>query len=118
MKIVNFVFIKILRFYRRWISPLKSPTCRYYPSCSSYSLTLFRLTSPMYALFFSIIRVLKCNPLFKGGYDYPSLEVRIIPRFGAPIKVLYWIIPCRDLSFHLLPLKQIRFKAYIIFKEV
>lgn len=118
MKIINFVFIQMLRFYRWWISPLKSPTCRYYPSCSSYSLTLFRLTSPMYALFFSIIRVLKCNPLFQGGYDYPSLWVKISPVFAAPKECLYWIIPCKMMDFPILRQKQMHFKAYIIFKEV
>ncbi|MGE3062546.1 MAG: membrane protein insertion efficiency factor YidD [bacterium] len=66
---VNKLFILLIRSYRRFISPLFPPVCRFTPTCSEYSLMAFEKYSVFKAAFLSIKRILRCNPFFKGGYD-------------------------------------------------
>lgn len=59
----------IIRFYRKFISPLKPPTCRFYPTCSTYALEAIEVHGPLKGGYLSTKRILKCNPLHPGGYD-------------------------------------------------
>ncbi|NPA13473.1 MAG: membrane protein insertion efficiency factor YidD [Aquificae bacterium] len=63
--------IQILKFYQRFISPLYPASCRYYPTCSSYSIQAVEKYGILKGLLKSIWRVLRCNPFSKGGVDYP-----------------------------------------------
>lgn len=70
--IMKKLLILLIRKYQRYISPLKTkPTCRFYPTCSEYAV----LTIEKYGAFRggikAVCRILRCNPLFKGGIDYP-----------------------------------------------
>ena len=56
-------------FYRRVLSPLKGPTCRYYPTCSEYALEAVRRHGPGKGAYLAIRRVLRCHPFHAGGYD-------------------------------------------------
>ena len=67
--IVNFLPMLAIRFYRRFISPLLPPSCRFYPSCSAYSLECFRHYSVFKALWMTSARILRCNPFNPGGFD-------------------------------------------------
>ena len=67
---LNKVFIKVIRFYQKFISPqLGFSKCKYYPTCSNYALEAFRKYGPVRAFFKSVWRILRCNPFSKGGYD-------------------------------------------------
>ncbi len=68
-KIINQVPILLIKFYRSYISPLLGPSCRFYPTCSSYALEAFRMHNFFYATWLTLWRVLRCNPFSKGGYD-------------------------------------------------
>ena len=46
-----------------------NPTCRYHPTCSTYAKTAFETHNFFYASLLSVWRILRCNPLSKGGYD-------------------------------------------------
>ncbi len=59
----------LIRFYRRFISPLKPPCCRFYPTCSEYALEAFEKRGFFVGLALTVWRVLRCNPFGKGGYD-------------------------------------------------
>ncbi len=65
------ILVRLLELYRKYLSPLKPPTCRYYPTCSEYAI----LSLKKYGLFIGILksvwRILRCNPFSKGGIDYP-----------------------------------------------
>ncbi|WZL83337.1 membrane protein insertion efficiency factor YidD [Vallitaleaceae bacterium 9-2] len=61
--------IGLVKFYRKYISPLKQPTCIYIPSCSSYSLEALERYGFIKGSYLSIRRILRCNPFAKGGYD-------------------------------------------------
>ena len=68
-KIINQVPILLIKFYRSYISPLLGPSCRFYPTCSSYALEAFRTHNFFFALWLTVWRLLRCNPFSKGGYD-------------------------------------------------
>lgn len=70
MQIINKIFITIIKSYQKLISPLTGNNCRFYPSCSQYSITAFKRFNIFKAFWLSITRILRCNPFFKGGIDY------------------------------------------------
>ena len=63
------IIIKSIKFYRKYISPLKTPCCRFYPTCSEYSKQAIMKYGSIKGSFLSIKRILKCHPFNKGGYD-------------------------------------------------
>ena len=63
--------IFLIRLYRRYVSPLKPPTCRYVPTCSEYSIQALQKYGLLKGTAKSVWRVLRCNPFSKGGYDPP-----------------------------------------------
>ncbi|WLR55967.1 membrane protein insertion efficiency factor YidD [Mesobacillus subterraneus] len=62
-------FIAIIRFYQVVISPLKPPTCRFYPTCSHYGLEAIKRFGPFKGGWLTIVRILKCQPFHPGGMD-------------------------------------------------
>jgi len=63
------VGIALVRFYQRFLSGLKPPTCRYYPSCSEYAAQAVARRGLLRGLLFAAWRVLRCHPFSPGGYD-------------------------------------------------
>lgn len=63
------LMIRMIRFYRRSISPLKPPCCRFTPTCSAYAIEAFEKRGFFIGLILSVWRILRCNPLCRGGYD-------------------------------------------------
>ena len=61
--------IALIGFYRKHISPFTPPRCRYYPTCSQYAVEAFETHGFIKGFFLTVFRLLRCNPLFKGGYD-------------------------------------------------
>ena len=64
------IFILLVKFYQKVISPLKKPSCRFYPTCSTYSIKAFKKHGAIKGLYLTISRVLRCNPFNPGGIDY------------------------------------------------
>jgi putative membrane protein insertion efficiency factor len=58
-----------VRLYQRLISPLIAPRCRYYPSCSTYAVDAIRTYGVLRGLVLAAWRLLRCNPLSRGGFD-------------------------------------------------
>lgn len=63
------IFIFIIKLYRKYISPLKKPTCRFYPTCSQYSLSAYEKYGFIKGTYLSLRRILKCHPFHPGGHD-------------------------------------------------
>jgi putative membrane protein insertion efficiency factor len=61
--------IGCVRFYQRFISRWLPPVCRFQPSCSQYMIDAIRKKGLLVGLWKGILRILRCNPLFPGGYD-------------------------------------------------
>lgn len=61
--------IKLIKLYRKRVSPNTPPKCRFYPTCSEYALEAFERFGVIKAFLLTLWRFLRCNPLFPGGYD-------------------------------------------------
>jgi len=68
-KLIAQIFRLLIRFYQVCISPLFPPKCRYYPTCSAYTLEAINKYGPFSGLFMGIKRILRCHPFHEGGYD-------------------------------------------------
>lgn len=67
--ILQYLFLAIVKFYQKFISPMRPPCCRYYPTCSQYAVEALKKYGPIKGGGMAIWRVLRCNPWSKGGYD-------------------------------------------------
>ena len=63
------ILITMIRFYQRYLSPLKSTKCPYYPSCSNYGLEAVKKYGVFKGGILALWRIIRCNPFSKGGYD-------------------------------------------------
>ncbi|MCK4255489.1 membrane protein insertion efficiency factor YidD [candidate division WOR-3 bacterium] len=66
---MKYVLILVLNIYKKIISPLFPPSCRFYPTCSEYSKEAIIRYGVFKGLGLGIWRVLRCNPFSRGGYD-------------------------------------------------
>ncbi|WP_217556129.1 membrane protein insertion efficiency factor YidD [Paenibacillus sp. GbtcB18] len=55
--------------YRKYVSPLKPPTCRFYPTCSQYALEAIERHGPLYGSWLAAKRICRCHPFHPGGVD-------------------------------------------------
>lgn len=63
------VLIAIVRAYKKYISPLLPPSCRFTPTCSEYAMEALSKHGAWKGSLLAIWRILRCNPFCKGGYD-------------------------------------------------
>lgn len=63
------ICLAIIRFYQRFLSPLKPATCRFYPTCSQYLYEALLKYGLIRGSLLGIWRLLKCHPFHPGGYD-------------------------------------------------
>jgi len=60
----------LVKFYQKFISPLFPARCKYYPSCSAYSVQAFGKHGFFKGLLLTVWRLLRCNPWSNGGVDH------------------------------------------------
>ena len=63
------LLIKMIKLYRKYVSPLKRTKCPYFPTCSEYGLEAVEKYGAVKGSALAAWRVMRCNPLSKGGYD-------------------------------------------------
>ena len=63
------LFLFIIKFYRKYISPMKSTKCPYIPSCSEYGMEAIEKYGALKGVALALWRIIRCNPFSKGGYD-------------------------------------------------
>lgn len=66
---IGWLLILPIRFYQKFISPLKPPSCRFTPTCSQYAIEAIRKHGPFKGLALAVWRILRCNPWGGSGYD-------------------------------------------------
>ncbi len=72
MKSYNPLFwllIGLVRFYQLFISPVIGPRCRFYPSCSHYTIEAIKLHGVLKGGWLAIKRIARCHPKNPGGVD-------------------------------------------------
>ncbi len=87
----------IIQFYRKYLSVFSYGSCRYYPTCSDYAIWQLENNTFFKAIYFTITRILKCNQLFEGGFDYPIIKFAKHNNINyKKIKIKYWYIPVNN----------------------
>lgn len=72
------LLIWLIRFYQKHISAHTPPSCRFTPTCSQYGIEAIERFGAVKGTGLTIWRILRCNPLCKGGYD-PVPEKKVKP---------------------------------------
>ncbi|WP_221567511.1 membrane protein insertion efficiency factor YidD [Alkalihalobacillus sp. TS-13] len=66
---MKYILIALIQFYRKCISPFTPPSCRFYPTCSSYGLEAVQKHGALVGGWLAAKRILKCHPFHPGGFD-------------------------------------------------
>lgn len=77
----------LVQLYQRTVSPLLGPVCRYYPSCSAYSVTALERFGPVRGTWLTALRLLRCNPFSRGGVDHVPARATHVPDPVGPSAV-------------------------------
>ena len=68
-KAIALVFVGLIAFYQKWISPLFAPSCRFIPSCSAYGIEAVTKHGPWRGGWLTLKRLSKCHPFTPCGCD-------------------------------------------------
>jgi putative membrane protein insertion efficiency factor len=71
--------IFLLGCYKRWLSPLLGPRCRFHPSCSDYTRVAIARFGALRGSWLGLCRIIRCQPLCTGGADPVPTEFRLWP---------------------------------------
>jgi uncharacterized protein len=72
-------FIKLIKLYQRYISIFMSPSCRFHPTCSQYTVEALSEHGVIKGLFLGVKRICCCHPFHEGGLDpVPHKSKRVI----------------------------------------
>ena len=64
------IFLALIRFYQRYISPIKPPCCRFSPTCSHYAYEAITKYGALKGGWLALKRLMRCHPFYKGdSYD-------------------------------------------------
>ncbi len=66
---MKYILIFIIKIYKKIISPLLPPACRFYPTCSDYTMQAIRRFGAIRGTMLGIWRLCRCNPFNDGGID-------------------------------------------------
>lgn len=96
----------LIKVYQKFFTLMGYGSCRYYPTCSQYTKEQLLHNGFFRALFYSMVRILRCNQLFKGGIDYPvihrsflSSSFVILPHYSVKA-IHFWFVPKTTQSFY------------------
>lgn len=96
----------LIKLYQKFFTLIGYGSCRYYPTCSQYTKEQLLHNSFLKAIFYSFIRILKCNQLFAGGIDYPIIKkcfaspLPLSPKHSHPHSITFWFVPKDKQSFY------------------
>ena len=65
------IFLTLIRFYKRYISPCLPASCRFRPTCSAYALEAIQKYGAVKGGWLALKRLMRCNPFYKGDWYDP-----------------------------------------------
>jgi putative membrane protein insertion efficiency factor len=68
-QIPKVILLGLVRGYQYFISPLLPPSCRFTPTCSTYTIQAIEKYGAIRGLYLGLRRILRCHPFSRGGYD-------------------------------------------------
>ncbi len=68
-RILSYILLVPIYFYRSAISPMFPPSCRYVPTCSQYAVEAIKKYGPFKGTWLAVKRILRCHPWGGSGYD-------------------------------------------------
>lgn len=88
-QVLRTVYLAPVFFYRRFVSPLTGPNCKYWPTCSRYMVDAVRTHGVFRGTVLGTARILRCNGLYTGGYDpVPSrFSLKLMRQTGSYFRV-------------------------------
>jgi len=98
--------LMLIKLYQKFFTLIGYGSCRYYPTCSQYAKEQLLHNSFLKAIFYSFIRILKCNQLFVGGIDYPVIQRTFASSLPLSLKhphthpITFWFVPKDKQSFY------------------
>lgn len=66
---MKYIFLMVIKAYKRIVSPVLPPSCRFYPTCSDYAYEAFSRHGVIRGGAYTLVRISKCHPFNPGGYD-------------------------------------------------
>lgn len=66
---MQWLIILLLRFYKRFVSPLLPSACRFYPTCSEYMIAAVERHGAVRGVWLGLRRLVRCHPFHEGGFD-------------------------------------------------
>ena len=77
MNIFTKILIKLIKVYKFIVSPLLGPSCKYFPTCSEYSIEALKTFGLFKGSFLSLKRIISCHPWGKGGFDQIKKNIKV-----------------------------------------
>ncbi len=68
-KILSYILLGLVHFYKNAISPLTPPSCRYTPTCSEYAIQAIKKYGAIKGFWLALKRISRCHPWGGSGYD-------------------------------------------------
>ena len=90
---MRWLLLRVLDLYQKVFSLFSHGSCRYYPTCSEYARWRIEQDSLPLALGATLFRLMRCNPFFAGGIEYPVVKKEFSNPLHKKIKVRYWFVP-------------------------
>ena len=77
MRIFTSILIKIIKIYQFLVSPMLGHSCRYFPTCSEYTIDALKTYGFFKGGYLSLKRILSCHPFKEGGIDPVKKEIKV-----------------------------------------
>ena len=77
MNIFTKILIKFIKIYKYFLSPLTGHSCRYFPTCSDYSIEALETHGFIKGIYISLKRILSCHPWGESGHDPVNKEMKV-----------------------------------------
>jgi hypothetical protein len=82
---LRLTIITLIKAYQLLLSPIIGQHCRFYPSCSHYSLETFNRFGILTGLSLTMKRLLRCHPWHAGGVDFPPTSISLAKTKNAKV---------------------------------